>query len=113
MQDPRAGFLSAALLAEHDKGQGVATGKPIDAATGIIAAPWYKSVSRKIVGMFAQKQTPIPSAQFGIDSIISAEFRTGILNSFKVDVPSLELMSPKKSLSTLDRFVGLALDKNS
>ncbi|KAI1144774.1 hypothetical protein F4825DRAFT_458226 [Nemania diffusa] len=53
MQDPRAGLLSAALLAEHDKGQGVATGKPIDAATGIIAAPWYKSVSRKIVGMFA------------------------------------------------------------
>lgn len=142
MQDPRAGLLSAALLAEHDNDRGAVTAKSSQAVAGIIAAPWYKSVSQKIADVFAaeadadslqsatlrllrkrfcnlilmpleQIDDDKPLAQFGIDSMISAEFRTWIWNSFKVDVPFLDLLSPHKSLSTLARFVGLALENNS
>ncbi|KAI1775109.1 polyketide synthase-like protein [Hypoxylon cercidicola] len=40
-------------------------------------------------------------AQFGIDSMIAAEFRTWVWNSFKVDVPFLDLLSYHKSLDTV------------
>lgn len=40
-------------------------------------------------------------AQFGIDSMIAAEFRTWIWSSLKVEVPFLDLLSTQKSLATL------------
>jgi acyl carrier protein len=44
-------------------------------------------------------------AQFGIDSMIAAEFRTWLWNSFKLKVPFLDLLSNHKSIGTLAAFV--------
>lgn len=40
-------------------------------------------------------------AQYGIDSMIAAEFRAWIWSSLKVEVPFLDLLSSRKSLHTL------------
>ncbi|KAI8945258.1 polyketide synthase-like protein [Xylaria longipes] len=44
-------------------------------------------------------------AQFGVDSMIAAEFRTWLWNSFKIDVPFLDLLSHHKSLDTVAEFM--------
>ena len=46
---------------------------------------------------------PLPS--FGIDSMISSEFRTWFFAVFRVDVPFLDLVSAQKSLGVLADFV--------
>lgn len=46
---------------------------------------------------------PLPA--FGIDSMISSEFRTWFFAVFRVDVPFLDLMSAQKSLGILADFV--------
>lgn len=40
-------------------------------------------------------------AEFGVDSMIASEFRTWFWNTFRVDVPFLDLLSPEKNLGTV------------
>ncbi|KAI1743074.1 polyketide synthase-like protein [Xylaria scruposa] len=56
-----------------------------------------------------------PFAQFGIDSMIAAEFRSWLWSSLKVEVPFLDLLSPRKSLDTLAALLeeGLIKEKMS
>ncbi|KAI1129321.1 polyketide synthase-like protein [Nemania abortiva] len=49
--------------------------------------------------------------QFGIDSMIAAEFRTWLWNTFKVDVPYLDLLSHHKSLGSIAEFVEVNLPR--
>ncbi|KAI0877961.1 polyketide synthase-like protein [Hypoxylon argillaceum] len=49
--------------------------------------------------------------QFGIDSMIAAEFRTWLWNTFKVDVPYLDLLSHHKSLDSIAEFVEVNLPR--
>ncbi|KAI0105879.1 putative polyketide synthase [Daldinia grandis] len=44
-------------------------------------------------------------AQFGLDSMIASEFRSWLWNSFKVDVPFLDLLGSRKSLDTVAALV--------
>nr|APX43996.1 polyketide synthase [Pestalotiopsis microspora] len=97
-------------------------------------APWFKTVPDNLFAVFSQEPDaqslhqaalsltrkrfsnlilmPVdqiddskPISQFGVDSMIAAELRTWLWNSFKVDVPFLDLLSPQKDLNTLAAFV--------
>lgn len=46
-----------------------------------------------------------PLPQFGVDSMIAAEFRTWFWTTFRVDMPFLDLMGSQKSLVNLAGFV--------
>ncbi|KAK7954812.1 polyketide synthase [Apiospora saccharicola] len=46
---------------------------------------------------------PLPA--FGVDSMLAAEFRTWFWNTFKVDIPFLDIVSPRKALVDLAEFV--------
>jgi NAD(P)-dependent dehydrogenase (short-subunit alcohol dehydrogenase family) len=137
MQDPRSAVLSASLLADlsADDAGGVA-------GAGLANAPtWLKEVPAAAAKALASESDapslqegvlrltrkrfsslilmPIehiddarPVAQFGVDSMIAAEFRTWIWGTFKVDVPFLSLMSNTQTLTTLSELVGEKLMEN-
>ncbi|KAL4809569.1 KR domain-containing protein [Aspergillus unguis] len=44
-------------------------------------------------------------SEFGMDSMIASEFRTWFWTAFRVGVPFLDIMSPRKSLGVLGEFV--------
>lgn len=50
--------------------------------------------------------------QFGMDSMIAADFRTWFWNIFKVDIPFFDLLSPVKNLGDLAAAVEMNLVKN-
>ncbi|KAI0533002.1 putative polyketide synthase [Xylaria digitata] len=128
MEDPRTSLLAASLLAEQESKDGVnqATGLSQLAA----AAEWVRDVPPATQAMLSAEASaptmldaiqrlarkrfsnlilmpadqvdvhqPLPS--FGVDSMLAAEFRTWFWNTFKVDVPYLDIVSPQKSLAHL------------
>ncbi|KAJ2995710.1 hypothetical protein NUW58_g1199 [Xylaria curta] len=128
-QDPRCAFLAAALAADQRE-----NGKSTTASNAVAAASWYKVVPTGATGaLAAEADAPTlfeavlrlvrkrfsslilmpldqiddrrPLTQFGIDSMIAAEFRTWFWSAFKVDIPFLDIMSPKKALDTLSAYV--------
>ncbi|KAI5867520.1 polyketide synthase [Durotheca rogersii] len=136
MQDSRTSILSAALLAELGDDQSGS------AQIGLADAPaWLKAVPAGIVASFASDATaaslfdavlniirkrfssfiltPLeqidnsrPLAQFGMDSMIGAEFRTWIWGTFKVDIPFLDLLSNQKSLTNIAETVGAKIGES-
>ncbi|KAI1127334.1 putative polyketide synthase [Nemania abortiva] len=50
-----------------------------------------------------------PFADYGVDSMIASEFRTWCWNTFKVDIPLLDLISTQKSLDTVTELVEATL----
>ncbi|KAL7624846.1 hypothetical protein AAE478_004060 [Parahypoxylon ruwenzoriense] len=130
MQDSRTSILSAALLTEQGDDD---TGG--NAQIGLTDAPaWLKAVPAGIAAAFTSDSTatslldavlgimrkrfssfiltPLdqidnskPLAQFGMDSMIGAEFRTWIWGTFKVDVPFLDLLSNQKTLINIAEAV--------
>lgn len=133
IDDPRFSILAASLEANRDTTKrGQDTGSDIDEVIKNI--PWLKglpigvsrilgaeksasSLKDSILGALRRRfshllLTPMDQidhkrsfAQFGIDSMIAAEFRTWLWNSFKIDVPFLDLLSHHKSLDTVAEFV--------
>ncbi|KAF7863846.1 hypothetical protein EAF04_006811 [Stromatinia cepivora] len=129
MQDPRSAILSAALLGNNESGDASGVSQ-----AGLVNAPsWLKEISATAVKtLFSEADAPSlieavlravrkrfssiilmpvdqiddtkPLAQFGMDSMIAAEFRTWIWGAFKVDVPFLDLLSNQKSLNSLAEF---------
>uniref|UniRef100_A0A8H7NCH8 Carrier domain-containing protein n=1 Tax=Bionectria ochroleuca TaxID=29856 RepID=A0A8H7NCH8_BIOOC len=81
-QDPRAGFLAAELLASQDTNNNNLPPLPQDQIDDHKALPHY-----------------------GVDSMIAAEYRTWFWSVFKVDVPFLDIVSPKKSLDMFATFI--------
>jgi hypothetical protein len=133
MEDPRTSQLAASLLAEQDAkdaGQGADVGRLAAAA----AAEWVKDVPASALAVFASEASApsmldailrltkkrfsnlilmpadqvddrIPLPSFGVDSMLAAEFRTWFWNTFKVDVPYLDIVSPQMALCNLAGFV--------
>ncbi|KAK9794411.1 hypothetical protein SCARD494_05481 [Seiridium cardinale] len=64
-----------------------------------------KRLSNLILLPIDQIDTDAPFSQYGMDSMISSEFRTWFWNAFQVDVPSVDLMNPRKDMQTLVDFV--------
>ncbi|KAH6603842.1 polyketide synthase [Trichoderma cornu-damae] len=131
MDESRASILAASLLSEKDA-EGEEKGS--DASQLLAAAEWVKGVPAAALPMLMPEasaptmldailrltkkrfsnlilmqldavddRAPLPS--FGVDSMLAAEFRTWFFNTFKVDVPFLDIISPQKSLHTLAEFV--------
>ncbi|EJT73961.1 hypothetical protein GGTG_07813 [Gaeumannomyces tritici R3-111a-1] len=91
-QDPRCGFLAAALFTgqqANSSSNGSSSGKGVDGALDLATPAWLKALPH-----------------FGLDSMIAAEYRTWFWTVLKVDVPFLDLMSPKTPLAVLAGFVG-------
>ncbi|OTA57978.1 polyketide synthase [Hypoxylon sp. EC38] len=126
--DPRSAVLSASLLAEISQDNSSASSELAN------APPWLSGVSPSVTKTLAleseastlieaisrvtQKRfsalTLIPIdqidatqtlAQFGVDSMIAAEFRTWIWGTFKVDIPFLDLLSNQKTLAGLTKII--------
>ncbi|KAI0539466.1 putative polyketide synthase [Xylaria digitata] len=129
-RDPRTALISAALIAEQEKRSvsGRGTYKP---GMGENAPEWLKSVPEPISSVLLQSISsgeqvrdallklilkrfsdlvllPLdqmdkkkPLSQYGMDSLIAAEFRAWFWRMLKVDVPFLTLLSPTKNLMML------------
>ncbi|RAL62709.1 hypothetical protein DID88_004552 [Monilinia fructigena] len=87
MQDPRSAILSSALLGNRS-----------------VLRVMRKTILSAILMPVDQIDDTKPLAQFGMDSMIAAEFRTWIWGAFKVDIPFLDLLSNQKSLNSLAEF---------
>ncbi|KUL86372.1 hypothetical protein ZTR_08618 [Talaromyces verruculosus] len=131
MDESRTSILAASLLAEKDEKaeeQGGNSGS-LEAA-----AEWFKELPASTAHIFTSEasaptmldatlrltkkrfsnlilmqldavdeRAPLPS--FGVDSMLAAEFRTWFFNTFKVDIPFLDIVSPQKCLYNLAEFV--------
>ncbi|KAJ8119174.1 hypothetical protein ONZ43_g3832 [Nemania bipapillata] len=130
LRDPRTALISAALMAEQEKksasGRGI-----YKLGMGENVPEWLKSVPEPISSGLLQSISsgeqvhdallelilkrfsdlvllPLdqmdktkPLSQYGMDSLIAAEFRAWFWRILKVDVPFLTLLSPTKNLMTL------------
>ncbi|KAI0971896.1 polyketide synthase-like protein [Xylaria arbuscula] len=141
IEDPRFSFLAASLELTQDTKQW-ASEKSIDVDSTINKIPWLRSLPKSAAKVLGVEEgassledsirralrrrfshlllTPIEQiveqrsfARVGIDSMIAAEFRTWLWNSFKVDVPFLDLLSHNKSLDTVMGLVKQALTEQS
>lgn len=131
MDESRTSILAASLLSEKDAKE---QENETDAGQLLAAAGWVKDVPASALSMVVSEasaptmldailrltkkrfsnlilmqldavdaRAPLPS--FGVDSMLAAEFRTWFFNTFKIDVPFLDIVSPQKSLFTLAEFV--------
>ncbi|RYP44646.1 hypothetical protein DL768_008912 [Monosporascus sp. mg162] len=125
LQDPRALILAAALIADQESG-GAAQACSLPGG-GLASAPWFtpfsatvaasllpevdagslqgavlRLIGKRFSGLVLippdQVDSRKPLAHFGMDSMIAADFRTWFCNTFKVDMPFLDLLSPLKNL---------------
>ncbi|KAI0505869.1 putative polyketide synthase [Xylaria bambusicola] len=132
MEDPRTSLLAASLLAEQESKEGANQAAGLNQLAA--AAEWVRDVPPVAQAMFAAEASaptmleavtrlakkrfsnlilmpadqvdvhqPLPS--FGVDSMLAAEFRTWFWNTFKVDVPYLDIVSPQKNLTNLAEMV--------
>ncbi|KAI3334195.1 polyketide synthase-like protein [Ustulina deusta] len=139
MDDPRSSILEASLEASlnarHSSENGVSdvdkltmnipwlNGLPQGVGKILGAEKSAPTLNEAILGVLKRRfshllLTPIDQidhkrsfAQFGLDSMIAAEFRTWIWNSLKVEVPFLDLLSPQKSLESLAAYLEKELTK--
>ncbi|KAL6855655.1 polyketide synthase [Trichoderma novae-zelandiae] len=131
MDESRTSILAASLLSEKDAKEDE---KDADVGQLLSAAEWVKGIPSNVLAMLMPEASaptmleailrltrkrfsnlilmqldavddsaPLPS--FGVDSMLAAEFRTWFFNTFKIDVPFLDIVSPQKSLHTLAEFV--------
>ncbi|RYP18018.1 hypothetical protein DL767_009910 [Monosporascus sp. MG133] len=139
VQDPRAAVLSAAVAAEKEAHIAGGQKWTADLSRLVASSPWLQTVPANAISSFmSQADAPSlaeavlrltktrfsnlilmpadqidgykPLSQFGVDSMIAAEFRTWFWTSFKVDVPFLDLLSPQKNLNGLAEFVATKLE---
>jgi NAD(P)-dependent dehydrogenase (short-subunit alcohol dehydrogenase family) len=139
MQDPRGSVVSAAVLARMEAQNATGQTQTADLSRLVNSAPWLKNVPASIASSFEseidapslrdavlrltkkrfsnlilmaadQIDSHKPLAQFGVDSMIAAEFRTWFWGTFKVDIPFLDLLSSQKDLNSFAEFVARKLE---
>lgn len=127
MQDPRSRLLAESLAAEQRAmitaggastkvGQFSAVARnagSVSAYTALMAESEGLSMREGILWLIRETFSNLilispdqvdngkPLAQFGLDSMLAAEFRTWLWATFKVDVPFLDILSSHKSLDSL------------
>lgn len=127
MQDPRSVLLSASL--ESDNSEGDSSSAPS------VTAPWAAGLAPDLLKAFASDSASAATmneailglvrkrfsnlilmpldkvddsrslAQYGMDSMIAAEYRTWFWTVFKVDIPFMDILSATNSLRTLTSLV--------
>ncbi|CAJ2512895.1 Uu.00g010140.m01.CDS01 [Anthostomella pinea] len=136
MQGPRAAVLVASLSNTQDettrRGDTVQNGELSNAPLWMKAVPTNvmkalapesdaptitdailritrKRFSSLILMPLEQVDVNKPLAQFGVDSMIAADVRTWLWNSFRVDIPFLDILNSQKTLSGLAELLGMRL----
>ncbi|KAI1658690.1 KR domain-containing protein [Daldinia decipiens] len=136
LQDPRASIIATAFRGPHDDSKSniqiqiadiqwlkEAPASVVSVAAILVAemdAPSLhdavlrvtrKQFSNLILMPLERIENGKPLLDFGIDSMIAAEFRTWVWTAFKVDIPFLDILSPHKSLGMLSNFIAAELEK--
>ncbi|RAK98996.1 type I polyketide synthase [Aspergillus ibericus CBS 121593] len=118
-RDPRAAVLARVLDNEDDaansSGAKSSTGSPLatELEEGIpLAEAIQRSLARRLGNLVLlpreKVQVTKPLAEFGMDSMIAAEFRTWIFRVFEVDIPFVELLSKSVTVGSLaERVLGV------
>ncbi|KAI1348771.1 polyketide synthase-like protein [Xylaria sp. FL0043] len=104
IEDPRFSFLAASIEANQATKEDGAS-----CLTDSILRVLRRRFSHLLLTPVDQIDDRRSYAQMGIDSMIAAEFRTWLWNSFKVDVPFLDLLSHDKSIVTVAGLVEQSL----
>ncbi|KEY63875.1 hypothetical protein S7711_10122, partial [Stachybotrys chartarum IBT 7711] len=136
MLDPRSAVLSASLLAAMDSKPGAAgdrnrlvdmpdwlTGVASSAARALsVEAEAASSLADAVLSVTRRRFStlvPLPMdaindnqsiTQFGVDSMIAAEFRTWIWQTFGIDIPFLDLLNNHQTLKGLAEIMSQALN---
>ena len=134
MDDQRSAILSAALeldqeghrigsVASHPGSASIpwVKGIPEFAAKSLLAETDASSLGDSIKRVIGKKFSNLILMPFdkidysrsfahsGVDSMIASEFRTWFWNTFRIDIPFLDFLSPEKSLDTVACSVETAL----
>jgi hypothetical protein len=122
--DPRAGLLAAALGVEGAAGasqkHSVVSAKLQEAresgtektARDVVLEMVNDRFSNLILVPLNKIDIAKPLSGYGMDSMLAAEFRTWIYNSFKADVPFLELLSESVTLDSLVDVITKSVEAN-
>ena len=131
LQDARASLLSASLHSTNEAEASQASSSTAATATAAWSFGLSSEVVKSLASEFASANTlgeavlnlvrkrfsnllliPIenvsntkPLSQYGMDSMIAAEYRTWFWSTFKVDVPFLEILISTNSLNILANWV--------
>lgn len=121
LDDPRATLLASALDGQADLLRQSQDGNlPADVAQGIetgqtLTEAVLEHIQRRFGNLVLMKYEVVDAkkalAEYGMDSMIAAEFRTWFYQSFMVDVPFLMLLSKTCCLETLRDLVVAELEK--
>lgn len=136
MQDSRAVLLSASLDANDEEDESLTS-------AAAASASWAAGLSSDLIKSLASETAsaatlgeailnlvrkrfsnlvlmPLdkvndakPLAQYGMDSMIAAEYRTWFWSTFKVDIPFLDILSSVNCLKTLAEMVEAKLEEDS
>ena len=123
LDDPRANLLSSALDGQADVLRKTQDGNmPTEVAQGIEAG---QTLSEAVMGYIQRRfgnlvlikykavDVKKPFADYGMDSMIAAEFRTWFYQTLTVDVPFLMLLSKTSTLETLRDLVVTQLEERN
>ncbi|KAI8961149.1 putative polyketide synthase [Daldinia sp. FL1419] len=106
LDDPRLSILAASLeFARNPTGTNESRYPEGDEQIASILRVLTKRFSDLLLTPRDQIDPDRSFAQFGLDSMIASEFRSWLWNSFKVDVPFLDLLGSRKSLDTVAALV--------
>ncbi|KAI3342584.1 polyketide synthase-like protein [Ustulina deusta] len=134
--DPRMAIISAAVTANRATAGAKPYGKNLEQLVAEI--PWLRDINLKAVGsLVLERDAPSleigtlrllrkrfaimlltvldeldnhrPLVDFGVDSMLGAEFRTWLWNTFRVDIPFLDILSSGQTLAILARRVAQKL----
>ncbi|KAL9123287.1 MAG: hypothetical protein Q9187_000159 [Circinaria calcarea] len=111
LNDPRAAVLAAALDGQADVAYKNQDGNlPAEVADALekgmlladaVSAHVSKRFGNLVLLPLAQVDVSKPLADYGMDSMIAAEFRTWFFKSFRVDIPFLTLLSKTSTVRSL------------
>ena len=114
LNDPRASILAQALDGGSHFSIKNEDGIPIDICKAVEGGSSLKVatldfISKRFSNLVLLPMSKVdikkPLAQYGMDSMIAAEFRTWFFHAFKVDIPFLELLSKSVTISSLSETV--------
>jgi acyl carrier protein len=116
LNDPRCSLLAGAFEDDHSSLNGTKGNFSAEleaALEGQSGRSFMEVVSELIIKRFSNLiLVPLekvdvnkPLAEYGMDSMIAAEFRTWFFNTFKVDIPFLELLSKTVTLQSVANTV--------
>ncbi|KAI0182175.1 KR domain-containing protein [Xylaria flabelliformis] len=113
--DPRASLLAASLDWTDEKTQSkAASGLPSEVAAAMELGEGVREavlsvVAKKFSNLVLVREDKLnvakPIGDIGVDSMLAAEFRSWIFQTFKADVPYLALLATSTTLASLAKFI--------